>query len=244
MLYCHSKRRMNTSNEYQKANISQWADEDKPREKLVAKGSRNLSDAELIAILISTGTRELTAVDLARQILQRAGNDLNSLAKLSVQELKKIKGVGTAKAVTIVSALELGRRRVPDSVGQKDRKIQSSRDAYECIKPELSDLKIEETWILLLNQQAKLVAKLHISTGGISSTIVDPKVVLAKALEHSATALILIHNHPSGTLKPSEADNKLTRKINDACATLDIRFNDHIIFTDAGYYSYADEGML
>jgi DNA repair protein RadC len=235
---------MDISKEYQKSNISQWADEDKPREKLMAKGSRALSDAELIAILISTGTRELTAVDLARQVLQKAGNDLNSLAKLSVQDLKKIKGVGTAKAVTIVSALELGRRRTPDTSNAKERKIQCSQDAYECIKAELSDLKIEETWVLLLNQQAKLIAKLHISTGGISSTIVDPKVVLSKALEHSATALILIHNHPSGTLKPSDADNKLTKKLKDACTTMDIRFNDHLIFTDAGYFSYADEGFL
>lgn len=223
--------------------ILSWAEEDRPREKLMLKGRAALSDAELIAILIGSGTRDLSAVDLSKVILQSVGNNLNDLARLSVKDLSKFKGIGEAKAISIVAALEIGRRRKEQDRPQRAR-ITSSRDAYEEIKPHLLDKAHEEFWILLLNRANEVVKVVQISTGGVSGTVADPKLIFKHALEHLASGLILIHNHPSGNLTPSQADKDLTRKLKDAGRLLDIPVLDHLIFTDRGYLSFADEGIL
>ncbi|MFT6055669.1 MAG: DNA repair protein RadC [Roseivirga sp.] len=224
-------------------NILKWAEEDRPREKLLLKGRGALSDAELIAILIGSGSRQLSAVDLSKLILSSVNHDLNLLAKLSVSELIKFKGIGEAKAISIVSALEVGRRRKTSEV-TKTHAIKSSNDVYELIKPELLDQPIEQFWMLTLKRNNTLIQKRHISVGGISGTVVDPKVVFKTALEDFASGIILIHNHPSGNLKPSQEDLKLTEKIKNAGKLLDIPVLDHIIFTDNGYFSFADENVL
>ncbi|MDA0194711.1 MAG: DNA repair protein RadC [Bacteroidetes bacterium] len=223
--------------------IKSWAKEDRPREKLVLKGKSSLSDAELIGILISSGTRDMSAVELAKQILAQVGNDINELAKLSVKDLEKFRGIGEAKAISIVSALELGRRRKDLPTSQKP-KINSPADVYEIIKPELLDNKKEEFWILLLNRANVVIRKIQISSGGVAGTAVDPKLIFKHALDHLASGVILIHNHPSGNLKPSEADIKLTKKIDQAGKFLDIDILDHLIFIDTGYYSFKDEGLI
>jgi DNA repair protein RadC len=220
-----------------------WAEEDRPREKLLLKGKAALSDAELIAILIGCGTTDLSAVDLAKLILHNVNNNLNELAGLSVTDLIKFKGIGEAKAITIVSALELGRRR-KDSEPVKRPKITSSGDAYEVLKPELLDQRQEEFWILLLNRANFAIRKIRISTGGISGTIADPKLIFKHAMDNLASGIILAHNHPSGHLNPSEADMKLTKKLREAGNLIDIPILDHIIVGSTGYLSFADEGML
>ncbi len=224
-------------------NILSWAEEDRPREKLVLKGKAALSDAELIGILIGSGTRSLSAVDVSKIILAHVGNNLNELARLSVKDLQQFRGIGEAKAITIVSALELGRRRRESQFIQKP-KITCSRDAYEIIKPELMDLSYEVFWVLLLNRANQVIKKSQISTGGISGTVADPKIIFKVALESLCSAIILVHNHPSGNLKPSAADINLTKKLKDAGNLLEIPVLDHLIFTDNGYMSFADEGML
>ena len=224
-------------------NILSWAEEDRPREKLLLKGKAALSDAELIAILIGSGTRSASAVDVAKKILKEAANDLNELAKFSVKDLKKIKGIGEAKAIAIVSALELGRRRKEEDFKEKVR-ITSSNDIYQLIKPELMDLQREEFWVMLLNRANRLIKKQQISSGGISGTVADPKIIFKAALDQYASSIILVHNHPSGNLKPSTADLNLTKKMKDAGNLLEIPVLDHIIFSDAGYLSFADEGIL
>ncbi|WP_258103953.1 DNA repair protein RadC [Marinoscillum sp. MHG1-6] len=223
--------------------IKHWAEEDRPREKLLLKGKASLSDAELIGILIGSGTKTLSAVDVAKIILHATENNLNKLAKLSVKDLIKFKGIGEAKAISIVSALELGRRRKSETPTAKPT-IQQSRDVYEYIRPELLDLRHEEFWILLLKRNNEIIKKKRISAGGISGTFVDVRIILKSALEEMASSIILIHNHPSGNLKPSQADLSLTRKIKEAGATMDIPVLDHIIFTDNGYLSFADESLL
>ncbi len=223
--------------------ILSWAEEDRPREKLMLKGKAALSDAELIAILIGSGTKSLSAVDLAKIILNKTGNNLNELAKLSVNDLKKEKGIGEAKAIAIVSALELGRRRKEAEFTEK-RQITSSRDIYELMKADLLDKQHEEFWIVLLNRANKVLRKMPISSGGISGTVADPKLIFKFALEESASSIILVHNHPSGNLKPSQADNELTAKLKSAGKFLEIPVLDHLIFGDQGYLSYADEGLL
>jgi DNA repair protein RadC len=223
--------------------ILSWAEEDRPREKLLLKGKSALSDAELIAILIGMGTVDLSAVDVAKLITQKANNNLNELAKLSIKDLMKIRGIGEAKAITIVAALELGRRRKESEIIRRPR-ITSSRDAYEQIKPYLLDLPHEEFWVLLLNRANEVIRPIQISQGSINGTVADPKLIFKQAIEHLASALILIHNHPSGQLKPSEADRDLTRKIKQAGQLLDLPVLDHLIFTESGYYSFADEGEL
>ncbi len=223
--------------------IKSWAKEDRPREKLVLKGKSSLSDAELIGILISSGTRDMSAVKLAKQILAQVGNYINELAKLSIKDLEKFRGIGEAKAISIVSALELGRRRKGLLTPQKP-KINSPADVYEIIKPELLDNKKEEFWILLLNRANMVIRKIQISSGGVAGTAVDPKLIFKQALDHLASGVIVIHNHPSGNLKPSEADIKLTKKIDQAGKFLDIDILDHLIFIDSGYYSFKDEGLL
>ena len=223
--------------------ILSWAEEDRPREKLIAKGRSSLSDAELVAILIGSGSSELSAVELSKKILLHAGNDLNDLAKLSVQELMQFKGIGEAKAISIVSALELGRRR-KNSESKSKTKVRSSKDAYEAISPELMDQPVEQFWIIMLNRSNHVIKKRLISHGGVSGTVADPKIIFKSALEDLASGIILVHNHPSGNLKPSEADLRLTKKLFDSGKLLEIPVLDHIIFTDSGYYSFADEGNL
>ena len=223
--------------------IKSWAEEDRPREKLLLKGKAALSDAELIGILIGSGTPKLTAVDVAKLILTAVNNDLNELAKLTVNDLKKHKGIGEAKAIAIVSALELGRRRKETAAALKT-KITCSTDIYNYIKPQLLDLPHEEFWIILLNRANVVMKKMPVSSGGVAGTVADPKIIFKHALESLASAIILVHNHPSGNLKPSSADIMLTKKMKEAGALLDLPILDHIIFTEHQYYSFADEGLL
>ena len=223
--------------------ILSWAEEDRPREKLMLKGKAALSDAELIAIIIGSGTVDLSAVDVGKIILQKANNNLNELAKLSLKDLMKVKGIGEAKAITIAAALELGRRR-KDAEVMRRPKITSSRDAYEQIKPYLLDLPHEEFWLLLLNRANEVIKPVQISQGGVSGTVADPKLIFKQAIDHLASAIILIHNHPSGNLTPSQADKDLTKRLKEAGKLLDTPVLDHLIFTDASYLSFADEGLL
>ena len=226
-----------------KTSIKQWAEEDRPREKLLLKGKSVLSEAELIGILIGSGTRTLTAVDLAKQILHSVDNNLNLLAKLTVPDLKKFKGIGEAKAISIVSALELGRRR-KDADQPKAIKITSSKSAYEIMRPHLQDLAHEEFWIILLNRANQLIKSVVISQGGVSGTVADPKIIFKQALESLASGIILVHNHPSGNTNPSQSDINLTKKLKEAGQVLEIPVLDHLIYADSDYLSMADEGLL
>ena len=227
----------------QSLKILSLAEEDRPREKLLMKGKSALSDAELLGILLGSGTVNVSAVDLAKIVLQDVGNDLNELAKLSVKDLEKHKGIGEAKAITIVSALELGRRR-KESEPVKRHRITASRDAYEMMKPHLLDLTHEEFWVILLSRSNRVLRTVRISAGGVTGTVADPKVIFKQALGYRACALILVHNHPSGNLTPSHADRELTRKLKEAGTWLEIPVLDHIIFADRDYFSFADEGIL
>ncbi len=223
--------------------ILSWAEEDRPREKLLLKGKSALSDAEHIAILLGSGTQSMTAVDVAKHILSSVDNDLNELARLNVKELQKFKGIGEAKAISIVSALELGRRR-KNQESPKKVKITSSREVYETIKPELLDLQIEEFWILHLNRANQVMKKEKISLGGVAGTVVDPKVVFKTAIQNLSSAIVLIHNHPSGNIKPSKNDIDLTKKFVSCGQLLEIPVLDHIIFANDSFYSFADEGHI
>ena len=227
----------------QNLTIKNWAEEDRPREKLMLKGKAALSDAELIAILIGSGNRELSAVELSKYILSQFQNDLNLLAKLSVADLQKFKGIGEAKAIAIISALELGRRRKEAHVPIKI-KINSALDIYELMKPNLLDLQHEEFWVVLLNRSNIVMKKTSISSGGVSGTVADPKIIFRAALEQLASSIIMIHNHPSGNTRPSDADISLTWKMKDAGKIMEIPVLDHIIFTNNGYFSFADEGKM
>jgi len=229
--------------EYKKLKIKDWALEDRPREKLLTKGISSLSDAELIAILIGSGNKEVTAVELSMKILNSVNNNLNNLGKLTVEELKANKGIGEAKAISIVAALELGRRRkLADIVNKK--KITGSKDVFEIFHPLLADLPHEEFWILLLNRSNRIIDKSKSSQGGISGTVIDVRMILKYAIEKLASAIILCHNHPSGNLKPSDADIKITKKLKDASKFMDIKMLDHIVIGDNSYYSFSDEGMI
>lgn len=223
--------------------ITEWAVEDRPREKLIHKGMASLSDAELLAILISSGTKDKSAVDLGRELLNLVNNNLNSLGKLSVSDLTKLHGIGPARAVTIAAALELGRRRklaeIPESF-----QIKCSKDVFELFQPLLSDLAHEEFWILFLNRSNKVINRMKLSQGGISGTVTDVRIVMKKAIEYLASGIIVCHNHPSGNLSPSEADNRITMKIKEAGNIMDIQLLDHLIVTDKDYYSFADNGLL
>ncbi len=223
--------------------ITSWAEEDRPREKLLAKGRRSLSDAELIAILIGSGTPKQSAVDLAKDILHSVENNINALAKLSIKDLMKFKGIGEAKAISIIAALELGGRRAVEEVMQKPA-ITGSHDVYSIMKPLLADLPYEEFWVLYLNKANKVIAKEQISRGGIAGTVADARIIFKKGLELLTSGIILVHNHPSGNLKASKADLQLTRKIKEGAQLLDMLVLDHVIVTDSGYLSFADEGML
>jgi DNA repair protein RadC len=223
--------------------IKQWAEDDRPREKLLMKGRHSLSDAELLAILIGSGTKEETALDLAKRILSTVGDNLGELSRLGISDLMKIRGIGPARAIQITAALEMGKRRNESEVLVKE-KISCSRDAFEMLKSVMGDQPYEEFWILILNKANRVIRKCCISEGGISGTVVDPKKIFKIALDHHASSIILGHNHPSGNLQPSEADQKITRKIRDSGAMLDIAVLDHVIVGDGSYYSFADEGMI
>ncbi len=223
--------------------IKNWSDDDKPREKLVSKGRSVLSDAELIAILIGSGSRSESAVELSKRILASVDNNLNELGRLSVKQLMAFKGIGEAKAVTIAAALEVGRRRRGED-SLKIEKIGSSKDAFHLLQPIMGDLEHEEFWILYLNNSNKVLKKTQMSKGGITGTLVDVRLVIKETLELGAVAIILAHNHPSGTLRPSAADKQITQKIKGACETMDIKVLDHLIITQKTYYSFADENIL
>lgn len=226
-----------------KLGIKAWAEADRPREKLLQQGRRQLTDAELIAILIGSGSRNETAVDLSKRILVSCQNDLQRLAQLGVKELSKFKGIGEAKAITIVAALELGRRRKDSDKSQLEKLI-SSKDAHNIIKADLADLPHEEFWILLLNRANILIGKHLLSKGGQSGTVVDPKMIFKTAIEHGAAALILVHNHPSGSLKPSSADINITKKLMELGKMMEIAVHDHLIVYNDTFLSLADEGHV
>lgn len=223
--------------------IHAWSEDDQPREKLIRKGPSALSDAELLAILINIGTKEQSAVDLSQVILNKANGNLIELSRLSVTDLMKFKGVGKAKAITIAAALELGKRRRSSEI--LDRKtITSSRDAFEVLQQNLADLNEEKFCIIMLNRANRVLNVEMVSVGGFAGTVVDPKKIFKIALDAKASSIILGHNHPSGQIKPSDADNKLTDKLKKAGEVLDLRVLDHIIVGDENFYSYADEGLI
>lgn len=226
-----------------KQSIKFWAEDDRPREKLLLKGKSALSDAELIAILLRSGNRKQSAVDLAKDILDTASNNLIELSKFSVDDFLKFRGIGEAKALSIISALELGRRRRGSEVLQKE-KITSSKDVFELFQSIMEDYKYESFWILLLNRANKIIKKTQVSDGGVSGTIADPKRIFKLSLENDASGIILCHNHPSGNIKPSEADIKLTKKIQKGGELLEINVLDHIIIGEENYFSFADENIL
>jgi len=223
--------------------VKSWAEDDRPREKMLLKGQAALSDTELIAILMNTGTREEMVIDLAKRILASVGNDLVALSRLNVKEFTRFKGIGPAKAVTIAAALELGRRR-RDYEATQSIQVSTSRVAYEYMASSMADLDHEQFWILLLNRGNKILGKHLVSTGGLTGTVADQRMIFKKALEHSACGIILAHNHPSGSAKPSQSDTQITRRISGAGQIMDIPILDHLIITESGYFSFADQGML
>ncbi|MCL4121457.1 UNVERIFIED_CONTAM: hypothetical protein GTU68_004424 [Idotea baltica] len=223
--------------------IKNWSQDDQPREKLLYKGKAVLSDAELVAILIGSGNRDESAVALCKRILASVDNNLSELGKRSIKQLMEFKGIGEAKAITIIAALELGRRRRGEEALEK-KKITSSNSVFELMQPIIGELEHEEFWIIYLNNANKVIQKNQLSKGGITGTLVDVRLVLKSALEAGATGLILAHNHPSGTLKPSEADKQITNKLKNAAESLDIKVLDHLIITEKAYFSFADESLL
>ncbi|MEI6412383.1 MAG: DNA repair protein RadC [Bacteroidota bacterium] len=225
------------------AAITAWAEEDRPREKLLYKGKNNLSDVELLAILLGSGSVGESAVALARRILQSADNNLHELGKRSLTDLQQFRGIGEAKAITIAAALELGRRRQLSDLRERPR-ISSSRDAFNAAAPLLVDLYHEEFWILLLNKANEVFARERLSTGGMAGTVVDIKIFYKICLDRRAAGAIAMHNHPSGNLQPSQADIDLTRRLRKAGEILDLPLLDHLIVSEKGYYSFADEGTL
>ena len=227
----------------EKLNIKAWAEEDRPREKLLSKGRTTLSDAELIAILISSGNRNETAVELSKRILKSIDNDLNKLGKLSVKDLMQFKGIGEAKAISIVAALELGRRR-KNTDNQPNKNIKSSKDVFEEVIGVMSDLPHEEFWVLFLDRRNAVIKKSNVSKGGVSGTVADAKIIFKEAMQLLASAVILCHNHPSGNLKPSDADIQLTKKMKEIGNLVDVPVLDHLIITDKSYFSFGDEGLI
>lgn len=223
--------------------ITAWAEDDRPREKLMTLGRQALSDAELIAILIGSGSPKESAVSLSQRILDSVGKNLNDLGKQSLAELMKFKGIGEAKAITIAAAMELGRRRQNSDLPERPE-IRGSRDAYQILAPLLMDLPHEESWVLFLNKKNKVIGKSKLSIGGTDATVMDAKIVFRKALEGMAAAIIVAHNHPSGTLRPSQADIDLTKKLKAVGEAIGLPLLDHLIVTDAGYFSFLDEGFI
>ena len=224
--------------------IKDWAEEDRPREKLLQKGKSVLTEAELLGILVNAGTSGHTAVDIARLILKSVGNDLHQLSKLNVSELARFNGIGKARAVTIVAALELGRRRRVFEDRDDLPVVSGSELAFRLISPHLLDLQHEEFWVLLLNRRNQVIRPVQVSVGGVAGTVADPKIIFKHALDNVSSSLILVHNHPSGNLQPSEADILLTRKLRDAGRLLDLPVLDHLIVCGRKYFSFLDEGMM
>lgn len=223
--------------------ITDWAVGDRPRERLCSKGPSSLSDAELLAILIGSGTKNASAVDIARELLAMAGNNLSELGKLTVTDIIKLKGIGHARAVTLIAALELGRRRKLAEATDTPR-IKSSADVFNIFHPLVEDLSYEEFWILFLNRANRIINRMKISQGGVSGTVTDVRIILKNAVECLASGIILCHNHPSGNNSPSEADIKITRKIKEAGELMDVQLLDHVIICGKEYYSFADNAML
>lgn len=223
--------------------IKEWSENDRPREKLIAKGKNSLTDAELIAILIGSGNRQESAVALSKRILASVDHKINALGKLSVKQLTNFKGIGEAKAITIVAGLELGRRRREEDT-PVEPKITCSKDVFDILRPIIGDLEHEEFWVLFLNNANKVIQKKQISIGGKTGTLVDARIVFRLALEYGATAIVIGHNHPSGALHPSQSDKKLTSKLKAAGQTLDIGLLDHLVITEKSYFSFADESIL
>tara|TARA_R110000787_G_scaffold269018_4_gene375678 strand:- start:98 stop:784 length:687 start_codon:yes stop_codon:yes gene_type:complete len=226
-----------------KLTIKSWALDDRPREKLIAKGKSVLSSAELLAILIGSGNREESAVDLSKRILESVNNNIHELAKLPLEKLIEFKGIGEAKAITIITALELGKRKQQE-IQEEISKISSSKQVFTIMQPLLGDLPHEEFWVLYLNNSNKVLSKDQISKGGITATIVDVRLLYKRALEISAVAIIICHNHPSGKTNPSDADKQLTQKIKEGGVSLDIKLLDHLIITEKSYFSFADNGKI
>ncbi|QEC65854.1 DNA repair protein RadC [Panacibacter ginsenosidivorans] len=228
----------------QGTSIKHWSEDDRPREKMLLKGTDALSNAELLAIIINNGTREKSAVDVTKELLAAVGNDLHRLGRLSVKEIVKlkVKGIGEAKAVAIAAALEVGIRR--EAADNKKDVVLNSKDIAEFLRAKLKYMKREVFVVVFLNRANKIMHHEIISEGGITGTVADPRIILKKALEHDAVNIILCHNHPSGSIKPSRQDEELTQKIKEAARYLDIKVMDHIIVSEEGYYSFADEGML
>jgi DNA repair protein RadC len=231
-------------NEYtEHSTIRCWAEDDRPREKMLLKGRHNLSDAEILALLLGSGTREDTAVDLGRKLLGKAGGNLISLSKLTITEMIAVKGIGQARAVTIQAALELG-RRINATEAIVRQKVRNSTEAYAIFKSHLSDLLYEEFWIIMLSRANRIVKSCVVSQGGVSGTVVDPKKIFRMALDHHASSLILGHNHPSGSFEPSLADDHITWKMREAGKLMEIDVIDHIIVGDNGFYSYSDQSRM
>ena len=223
--------------------INEWAEEDRPREKLQALGAECLSNAELLAILIGSGSTDESAVALMKRIMNDCSNNLNTLGKMSIRELTAYKGMGPAKAITILAACELGKRRQKTQVEER-RRLSSPQDIYEYMHPTMQDLDVEEAWVLLLNQGFRLIKPVRLSHGGISETAVDIRLIMKEAIVNNATVIALCHNHPSNNLFPSRNDDNLTRNVKKACETMRIHFLDHVIITDGAYYSYMENGRL
>ncbi|MGI8891894.1 MAG: RadC family protein [Bacteroidia bacterium] len=226
-----------------KLSIKLWAESDRPREKLLEKGSHVLTDAELLAIIIGSGSRSETAVELCQKILKEKNNDLYELSRMTVSELTRFKGIGAAKAISIVAALELGRRR-RETIAPKKEKITCSKDVVDILQPVLGDLVKEEFWIILLNRANIVIGKKRISEGGVAGTVADSKIIFKEAVDKLASSIILSHNHPSGNVKPSDADLKLTKRLKEAGQIFEIPVLDHIIITQNSFYSFADEGLM
>lgn len=223
--------------------INEWAEEDRPREKLQALGAECLSNAELLAILIGSGSTDESAVALMKRIMNDCSNNLNTLGKMSIRELTAYKGMGPAKAITILAACELGKRRQKTLVEER-RRLSSPQDIYEYMHPTMQDLDVEEAWVLLLNQGFRLIKPVRLSHGGISETAVDIRLIMKEAIVNNATVIALCHNHPSNNLFPSRNDDNLTQNVKKACETMRIHFLDHVIVTDGAYYSYNEKGRL
>lgn len=223
--------------------MSTWAVEERPREKVMARGTQYLSETELLAILLGSGTRQVTAVELARQILKEAGNNLQELGRMGVEELVRINGVGPAKAITIMAALELGRRRSGMQHPEKTP-VKSSETVYRLFHPLLGDLEHEEFWLLMLNRANRVIGRYKVSQGGLSGTVIDTRIILKKALDKLASSIIVCHNHPSGNNQPSDADVKITEKLKKAAHMFEIKLLDHVIIADKSYFSFADEGLI
>lgn len=228
---------------YTSSTLKNWAVEDRPREKVIANGIQYISDAELLAILMGSGTHNTTAVELARKILGRVNNNLHELGRQSISDLQKIKGIGPAKAISVIAAMELGRRRTgihhPEKVS-----IKSSETVFKLFHPLLGDLEHEEFWLLMLNRANRVIGRFKVSQGGLSGTVIDTRIILKKTLDNLASAIIICHNHPSGNKQPSDADVKITEKLKKAAEMLEIKLLDHIIIADKSYFSFADEGLI